>query len=182
MICHFLHFYFITLEAKTTQPSMLPSQTHDFTAASKINEFKLYRDKMQSIGPKFGYFPKAEKSSLIIKHQYESNTMDIFKDSNVQITVTGQRHLGAVIGSLHYKNEFDDNKVASLTMQLKLLSKIEENEPQAAYSAFVAGFKGKLNHMLRTIPEIKEHLLPIENMIRNDFIPTFAGCRHYSNL
>ena len=89
-----------------------------------------------------------------MKHQYENNAMDIFKDSNVRITVTGQRHLGAVIGSLHCKNECVDNKVASNTTQLKLLSKIAETEPQTAYSFFLAGFKGKLNYILRVIPEI----------------------------
>ena len=74
----------------------------DFTVSGKIEEIKLYWDQIRSIGPKFGYFPKAEKSFLLVKQQYQSNAQKIFKDSNVKITVTGQRHLGAVIGSIDY--------------------------------------------------------------------------------
>ena len=61
------------------------------------------------------------------------------------LTVTGQRHLGAVIGSIDYKNKFVNVKIAKLRLQLQLLSKIAEIEPQPAYSAYVSGFKSKLN-------------------------------------
>ena len=72
----------------------------DFTVSGKIIEIKLYWDQIRSISPKFGYFLKAEKSFLLVKQQYKSNAQKIFKDSNVKITITGQRHLGAVIGSI----------------------------------------------------------------------------------
>ena len=60
-------------------------------------------------------------------------------------------------------------------MALKILSKIAQIEPQAAYSAFIGGFKGKLTYFMRTIPEIDQFLKPIENTIRNEFIPALTG-------
>ena len=60
--------------------------------------------------------------------------------------------------------------------QLKILAKIAETEPQAAYSAFVGGFKGKLTYLMRTIPELDEFLKPIEDTIRNELIPALTGC------
>ena len=59
--------------------------------------------------------------------------------------------------------------------QLKRLSKIAEIEPQAAYSAFVTGFKSKLTFLLRTIPNIHNLLQPLEHTIRHEFIPAITG-------
>ena len=80
----------------------------------------------------------------------------------MQITSTGERHFGAVIGDKSYKKEYVQSKVDSWIDQLTILSKIAETEPQAAYAAFVGGFKSKLNYFMRTIPEITEMLTPVE--------------------
>ena len=48
-------------------------------------------------------------------------------------------------------------------------------EPQAAYSAFVSGFKNKLNFFLITIRNIHYLLLPLERTIRDTFISTVTG-------
>ena len=50
-----------------------------------------------------------------------------------------------------------------------------ETEPQTAYLAFVSGLKSKLNYFLRTIPNIRHLLLPLEGTIRNKFIPPVTG-------
>ena len=137
----------------------------DFTVAGKIEEIKGYWDSLCNIGLKYGYFPKPEKSYLIVKDDHLLKANDIFKHSNVKITSTGQRHLGAVIGSLNYKNKFVNEKVNSMVNQLHFLSKIAEIEPQAAYSAIVVGFKSKLNYLIRTLPDISNNLLSFEKII-----------------
>ncbi|MEO0684907.1 MAG: hypothetical protein AAFY76_07635, partial [Cyanobacteria bacterium J06649_11] len=48
-----------------------------------------------------------------------------FKDSQVNITTEGKRHLGAAIGSNSYKKCYVRGKVYELTEQLKILSKID---------------------------------------------------------
>ncbi|XP_057307912.1 uncharacterized protein LOC130645822 [Hydractinia symbiolongicarpus] len=126
----------------------------DFTVAGKLYEIKEFWSKIVDIGPKYGYFPKATKSHLIVKQEYLLSAEQIFADSNILVTSTGQRHLGAVIGSQSYKIEYVNSKVASLVEQLKLLSKIAELEPQSSYCAFVTGFKAKLTFFLRTQHEV----------------------------
>ena len=60
--------------------------------------------------------------------------------------------------------------------QLTILSTIAKTQPQAAYLAFASGFKSKL-YFLRTIPNIRHLLLPVERTIRrNKFIPAVPGC------
>ena len=51
------------------------------------------------------------KSYLIVKDDHLLKAHDIFKHYNVTITSTGQRHLGAVIGSLNYKKGFAMKKL-----------------------------------------------------------------------
>ena len=94
---------------------------------------------LRSVGPKYGYFPKASKSHLIVKQQHFANAIDIFSDTEVQLTTEGQRHFGAVIGSAEYKKRYVDSLIDDWNQQLKILSKIAEIEPQAAYSAFIGG-------------------------------------------
>ena len=56
-----------------------------------------YWGKLTVLGPKYGYFPKASKSYLIVKEDKLGEAMNVFNDSNVNITIEGKRHLGAVI-------------------------------------------------------------------------------------
>ena len=53
-------------------------------------------------------------------------------------------------------------------------------EPQAAYAAFIGGFKSKFTHFLRTIPDIHDYFQPIEDTIANKFTPAISGS-HIAN-
>ena len=101
----------------------------------------------------------------------------MFDISNVNITVEEKRHLGAIFGSDGYKREYVDELVKDWNSQLCMLSTVAESQPQAAYSAFVNGFKNKLCYFIRTIPDISNLLLPIEDIIQNRFIPAITGGR-----
>ena len=83
--------------------------------------------------------------------------------------------MGAIVGSEIYKREYADDLVKDWNSQLRILSTIAESQPQAAYSAFVSGFRNKLSYFMRTIPDISNLLIPIEDTIRNRFIPGITG-------
>ena len=78
----------------------------DFTVAGKISSIKDYQSQLTSTGPKYGYFPKASKSYLILKEDQLPNATTLFDNSNVNITVEGKRHLRAIVGSEIYSKEF----------------------------------------------------------------------------
>ena len=67
----------------------------------------------------------------------------IFKGSEAKITKSGQRHLGAAIGSKEFKRDYVKSLVNNWNGQVIYLSKIAGMEPQAAYAAFNGGFKSK---------------------------------------
>ena len=73
--------------------------------------------------------------------------------------------MGVVVGSDSYKLEYVDELLKDWNSQLRILSTVAESQSQAAYSAFLSGFKNKLCHFMRTIPDISNLLLPIEDTI-----------------
>ena len=89
----------------------------------------------------------------------------ILKDTNLNINNEGKRHLGAVIGTEEFRKEFVIIRVNDWVAELKLLSKIAEFCPQAAYHAFTSGFRQKFNYVIQTITNISHLLEPIENAI-----------------
>ena len=62
-----------------------------------------------------------------------------------------------------------------------MLSSIAESQPQVAYSAFACGFKSKLSYIMRTIPGISQFRYPLDEIVRNKFIPPITGGHIYSN-
>ena len=68
----------------------------DFTVAGKLISIRDYWGKLTVLGPKYGYFPKASKSYMI------GESRNVFNNSNMNITIEGKRHLGAVIASNEY--------------------------------------------------------------------------------
>ena len=128
-------------------------------------------------GPPLGCNPNATKSCLIVKEEMKDLATDIFKDTGITITTEGQKHLGAVIGSPEFKRIFTQSLVDKWVLELQELSKIAKTEPHAAYSNFVFSFKMKWNYYMRTIPNLSDHLQPLENVISNDFVPSLFGSK-----
>ena len=140
-----------------------------------MQEIKNLWDEICKHGPPLGYNPNATKSCLIVKEEMKDLATDIFK--NTGITITTEGHLGAVIGSPEFKRIFTKNLVDKWVRELPELSKIAKTEPHAAYSNFVFSFKMKWNYYMRTIPNLSDHLHPLEDVISNDFVPSLFGSK-----
>ena len=74
--------------------------------------------------------------------------------------------MGAIVGSQIYKCEYVDDLVKDWNSQLCILSTVAENQSYAAYSVFVSGFKNKLGYFKRTILDISNLLITVEDTIR----------------
>ena len=125
-------------------------------------------------GPIIGYFPKPSKSWLIVKPSMIHQAHNIFKNSGINITSDGKKHLGAAIGSEDFKTEFVIEKVLLWVNEIMNLAEIAKKDPHSAYCAFTHGLKHNYTYTLRTIPHIKDLLQPLENAIRDHFIPAIT--------
>ena len=122
-LIHFL-FEFISINHLSAKEVVFAG---DLTVAGKLTSIRDYWGKLTVLGPKYGYFPKASKSYLIVKEDKLGEARNVFNNSNVSITIEGKRHLGAVIGSNEYREEYVKDLVNDRNNQLVFLSSIAES-------------------------------------------------------
>ena len=84
-------------------------------------------------------------------------------------------HLGAVIGSNDFKDQYCQEKVDKWCAEIECLTEISKSQPHAAYVAFSKGFKSKFTYCLRTIESFEDYADPIEDVIHTSFLPALFG-------
>ena len=114
-----------------------------------------------------GYNVKAKKSYLIVKEYYKDKAKEIFKDTNIKISTEGHRHLGSVIGSKRFSENYISPLITRWCEEITELSLIEKTHPQAAYSA---GYKHKFTFFMRTIENVENFMLPVDKVIKQKLI------------
>ena len=79
-------------------------------------------------GPRYGYFPKPEKSYLVVKPD-KMEEAKIFKRTGVHVVLDAQRDLGAVIGIESAVNAKLRAKVSEWASQVEKLAEITSKPP-----------------------------------------------------
>ena len=124
------------------------------------------------IGPSYGYFPNPSKTVLIVKENFNMPmARALFEKTGVKVTLNGDRHLGAVIGSK------EKDKVSRWVKDVEELARIAKDEPQLAYSAYTKGLSHRWTYVQRTISDISQLFKPLEAAISisQKFIPAMLG-------
>ena len=85
-------------------------------------------------GRKFGYILNCAKSCLIVKtSELAESAKKVFGDE-VNITLEGRRHLGAVIGSKEFKDQYCQEKVDKWLREMESLVEISKSQPMLPMS------------------------------------------------
>ncbi|XP_073243955.1 uncharacterized protein [Porites lutea] len=141
---------------------------------SIVQLYNWYR-QLSKEGQKFGYLVNGTKSWLIVKsRELEEEAKRVFGEE-VNITTEGQRHLGAVIASQEYKDQYCEEKVRAWKEEIERLSEIAKSQPHAAYIAFTKGYKSKFTYFMRTIESFEVYVDPIQEVIEDLLLPTLLG-------
>ena len=127
-----------------------------------------------NFGTLIGYYPKASKSWLVVKQQQFETAKHVFKDTNINITIEGRKYLGGFVGTENAHVIHIKEKINVWKTQLETLTEIAKIEPQAAYTAFVTGYKHKLTYYMRSITNLSEYLKPLDDFIDTKFIPAIT--------
>ena len=119
------------------------------------------------------------KSWLIVKSDVLADDHEEKRASGdeVHITTEGQRHLGAVIGSQEFKDQYCREKILRWKGELEALSEIARSQPHAAYTVFTKGYKSKFTYFMRTIESFEDYVDPIQEAIDDLLLPTLFGQR-----
>ena len=84
----------------------------DLTIAGPIDQLKIWWNILCRLGPKFGYFPEGSKSWIIVRENAKEHAQTIFNKTKMKLTTDGQRHLGAVIGTANFKQNYMKEKIS----------------------------------------------------------------------
>ena len=117
----------------------------------KRQELHSWWKEIVEIEPTFGYYPKPDKSCVIVKtEEMVDQARQIFGDS-VKVTCEGERHVGAALGTERFKREYVNGKVSKWVEDVKQLADIASDEPQAALSAYNTGMAHRWAFLQRTV-------------------------------
>ena len=101
--------------------------------------------------------------------------LNTFENTGINITEDGNRHLGAVIGTIEYRENYVTQKVNNWLDELNMLCDIARIEPQGAHSCVVSRYKHKLTYIMRTIPNISHQLENTDELVLTKFIQAITG-------
>ena len=146
----------------------------DLGGGSRLEKLRDWWDRCVEHGPAMGYHPKASKSWLVVKEDLLEKATELFNGTGVKITTEGRKYLGGHVGTVEGTERYVKNLVQEWIEQLEKLTAIAKSEPQAAYSAFTAGFRHKMTYFIRTIPNLKEVLKPLDEMVDTKLIPAIT--------
>ena len=108
---------------------------------------------------------------MIIKPEREQATREVFRDTAINVSTEGHKHLGAALGSRSFLEEYFGEKVDEWVNEVTKLADFAKSQPQACYAAFTFGLRYRWTHFLRTLPDIAELLEPLERAIKGVLIP-----------
>ena len=129
-----------------------------------------------SVGPKFGYFPNAQKTLLLTKLEKLAEAQEVFKDSAVKITTEGKRYLGGALGTEVFSNTFSQNQVAQWIVEVECLARFSKTQHLAALAVFTHGLTSKWTHAFRVAAVLSgQHLMGLEKVICEKLIPVLTN-------
>ena len=99
------------IQAITTESVKHVAFADDLCGAGKIHNVKIWWDKVCYFGPLIGYHPNPQKSWLITKDKMLDKATSEFKNTGLNITKDGRKHLGSIIGTASYKDQFISEKI-----------------------------------------------------------------------
>ena len=101
----------------------------------------------------------------------------MFANTAINITSEVHKHLGAVLGSRSFLEEYVGEKVKDWVHQVSKLAEFAVSQPQASCVAFTVGLRHRWTYCLRTLPDITDLLAPLERVISEVLIPAITDHR-----
>lgn len=151
-----------------------PWYADDMAMAGKVSGIACATSLLQRFGPDRGYFPEPEKSILICRDADQSQAKRQLSAYHFQYT-TGARYLGGFIGSPHDQAEWLKPQIDAWCFGVRALAKAAVQYPQTAYAGLCKSLQSEWLYLQRVLPECGEAFAPLEQTIRERFLPALVG-------
>lgn len=147
----------------------------DSSAGGRLDKLEAWWESLQQRGPAYGYFPNPNKSWLIVKEDRYEEAKEKFRNSGLNITSDGRRHLGSTVGTDTFTEAFVRSKVVDWVQEIEELSVFAKTQPHAVFAVFTHCTIHKWSFLSRTTPEVSDLLRPLEDAIQVHLLPALTG-------
>ena len=121
-------------------------------------------------GLKYGYFPNASKTILLVKSEHYERALQIFAGSGVNVTTDATKYLRGYVGSRETCDQLTRGKVDTLITHLEKLSELAKAEPHTAYRFFVSRLQHTYTYVQRVTPPSEQIWKTLEETIRTSLL------------
>ena len=94
----------------------------DAASAGKLEPLKQWWTTFTKIGPKYGYFPNARRTKLLVKAEQLERAQKIFQDSGIEVITSGAKYLGYPHGEEDFIATFASSKSEDWIKELDRVS------------------------------------------------------------
>lgn len=118
----------------------------DASGAGSTTQLNRWWDTLTEIGPNYLVTIQTTRnvcSSLIQKKKISRET---FKETAINITTQGHKHLGVVVRSRSYLTEYVRKKAEDLKKEITKLSEFATTQPRASYAVYTFGLNYGFEH------------------------------------
>ena len=163
-----------------------PWYADDAGAGGCFTDLRKFFQRLQEIGPAYGYFPEPTKSILIVRAHNCTIAKSSFKDLQFKVQ-TGSRYLGGYIGSRVDRELWVQEKVSFWTSAVTDLAFVALSHPQTAFAGLQKSLQHEWQFIQRVIDDIGDCFFDIEEAIADIFLPALYGeslqnCTYRRNL
>ena len=146
----------------------------DSACVAQLSDLQSWFKKLSDMGPKYGYFPEARKSVLVVGEKDFSLAEEVIGSLGVKI-VTGHRFLGGFVGSSELRNEYVKTKIDTWIKSIGILSEVAVSQPQAAYTALSQSVQFEWSFLSTVISNCDFVFESIVDEINKHFWPSVFG-------
>ena len=123
----------------------------DASAGGRLRRLREWWDALLHIGPKYGYFPNAAKTHLLVKEEREAEAIELFGNTDVNISCAGKRYLGGALGTKEFERASLEECVSRWTREVEVLAAFAKTQPQASLAVFTHGLVGRWTYAFRVM-------------------------------
>ena len=124
--------------------------------------------------PSRGYYPEPSKSIFVCNAEDREQARTVLEEFNFR-HLEGTRYIGGFIGSNASQDEWLQPQIDSWVDGVKKLAGVAKRYPQTAYAGLVKSLQTEWTYLQQVVPDVATAFQPIENAIRDEFLPALMG-------
>ena len=148
----------------------------DGQAVGTVESLRRWWDRLVEIGPRYGYYPRASKTWLVVKEGREAEAEEAFRSTGVKIAKeSGSRDLGAAVGSLAFRRKYMGDKVNGWVDMVRVVADLAKVQPHAAHALYIHAVRHRWKFLQRCMGYMEEVFQELEDVQREQLIPALFG-------